>query len=68
MKAHIRIAVKDLQRHKNLKIELARVPFSHNRQFLVKMNGKPWPQDGRPVCLTRMVTTPRKSLVKSVQR
>ena len=44
MKAHLRISVKDFQRNKNLKIQLARVPFTHNRQFWVKMNGQPWPK------------------------
>jgi len=67
MKAHIRIAVKDLLRNKNLKIQLVRVPFARNRQFCVKMNGQPWPKDGRPVSLTRLLTALRKSLVKAVQ-
>ena len=49
MKAHLRISVKDFQRNKNLKIPLARVPFARHRQFCVKMNGQPWPKDGRPV-------------------
>ena len=65
MKAHIRISVKDVERNKNLKIHIARVPFGHNRQFCVKMNGQPWPKDGRPVSLTRLFTALRKSLVKS---
>jgi hypothetical protein len=66
MKAHIRISVKDYSRNKNLKIQLSRVPFTHNRQFWVKMNGQPWPTDGRPVSLTHLLTALRKSLVKSV--
>jgi hypothetical protein len=53
MKADLQISVKDFRRNKNLKIQLLRVPFSSNRQFWVKMNGVPWPSDGRPVCLTR---------------
>ena len=67
MKAHIRISVKDFQRNKNLKILLTRAPFTRNRQFSVKMNGQPWPKDGRPVSLTRLLTALRKSLVKSVR-
>ena len=67
MKMHLRISVKDLQRNRNLKIQLAQVPFTRNRQFWVKMNGQPWPKDGRPVSLTRLLTALRKSLVKSVQ-
>jgi hypothetical protein len=68
MKADLRISVKDYRRDKNLKIQLVRVPFSANRQFWVKMNGQPWPKDGRPVSLTRLLTALRKSLVKSVER
>jgi hypothetical protein len=68
MKADLRISVKDYRRDKNLKIQLVRVPFSGNRQFWVKMNGEPWPKDGRPVSLTRLLTALRKSLVKSVQQ
>ena len=66
MKAHLRISVKDYSRNKNLKIQLSRVPFTRNRQFWVKMSGQPWPKDGRPVSLTRLLTALRKSLVKSV--
>jgi hypothetical protein len=66
MKADLRISVKDYSRNKNLKIQLARVPFSSNRQFWVKMNGQPWPKDGQPVSLTRLLTALRKSLVKAV--
>jgi hypothetical protein len=29
------------------------------------MNGQPWPKDGRPVSLTRVMTALRKSLVKA---
>jgi hypothetical protein len=67
MKSNIRISVKDLLQNKNLKIQLFRVPFARNRQFCVKMNGQPWPKDGRPVSLTRLLTALRKSLVKSVE-
>jgi hypothetical protein len=66
MKADLRISVKDYHRNKNLKIQLARVPFSHNRQFWVKMNGQSWPNNGQPVSLTRLLTALRKSLVKSL--
>lgn len=67
MKADLRISVKDYSRNKNLKIQLVRVPFTHSRQFWVHMNGQPWPQDGRPVSLTRVMTALRKALVKSLQ-
>jgi hypothetical protein len=66
MKADLRISVKDYSRNKNLKIQLVRVPFSHNRQFWVKMNGERWPKDGRPVSITRLLTAVRKALVKSM--
>jgi hypothetical protein len=65
MKADLRISIKDFQRNKNLKIQLTRVPFASSRQFWVRMNGEPWPKDGRPVSLTRLLTAVRKSLVKS---
>ncbi|HTX22295.1 MAG TPA: hypothetical protein VMD27_10635 [Candidatus Aquilonibacter sp.] len=65
MKPDLRISVKDYRRDKNLKIQLARVSFSSNRHFWVRMNGQPWPKDGRPVSLTRLLTALRKSLVKS---
>jgi hypothetical protein len=67
MKADLRISVKDYRRDKNLKIQLVHVPFSSSRQFWVRMNGVPWPKDGRPVSLTRLLTALRKSLVKSFQ-
>ena len=66
MKADLRISVKDYYRDKNLKIQLARVPYARNRQFWVRMNGQPWPKDGRPVSLTRLLTALRKSLVRTV--
>jgi hypothetical protein len=65
MKACLRISVKDYARGKNLKITLARSPFT-NRQFVVRMDGQPWPADGRPVSLTRLLTAIRKSLVKAI--
>ena len=66
MKEDLRISVKDYSRNKNLKIQLRRVPFASSRQFWVRMNGEPWPKDGRPVSITRLLTALRKSLVKSV--
>jgi hypothetical protein len=64
MKADLRISVKDYRRNKNLKILLERAVFSH-RQFYVRMNGTPWPNDGRPVSLTKLFTGLRKALVKA---
>ena len=66
MKADLRISVKDYSRHKNLKIQLTRVPLAAARQFWVRMNGQPWPKSGQPVSLTRLLTALRKSLVKAV--
>jgi len=66
MKADLRISVKDYSRHKNLKIQLTRVPVTGSRQFWVRMNGLPWPKSGRPVSLTRVLTALRKSLVRTV--
>ena len=63
MKAHLRISIKDFKRDKNLKILLVR-PYATSRQFWVTMNGMPWPKDGRPVSLTKLLTTIRKTLVK----
>jgi hypothetical protein len=65
MKADLRISIKDFNRNKNLKIQLQRAIFSH-RQFFMRMNGTPWPKDGRPVSLTKLLTSIRKSLTKSV--
>jgi len=63
---NLRISIKDYRRNKNLKIQLAR-PYSTSRQFWVRMNGVPWPKDGRPVSITRLLLTAlRKSLVKSL--
>ena len=47
MKADLRISIKDHRRSKNLKIQLTQVPFAYARQFYVRMNGEPWPKDGR---------------------
>ena len=64
MKADLRISIKDYHRDKNLKILLQRAIFSP-RQFYVRMNGTPWPKDGRPVSLTKLLTSIRKALVKA---
>jgi len=64
MKADLRISVKDCHRNKNLKILLQRAAFSHC-QFYVRMNGSPWPKDGRPVSLTKLLASLRKALVKA---
>jgi hypothetical protein len=64
MKAALRISIKDYHRNKNLKILLFRPPFPC-RQFLVRMNGAPWPASGGPVSLTRLVTALRKSLARA---
>jgi hypothetical protein len=64
MKADMQISIEDYHRKKNLKILLFRPPFPC-RQFLVRMNGAPWPAHGGPVSLTRRVTALRKSLVKA---
>jgi hypothetical protein len=64
MKSDLRISVKDYRRNKNLKILLFRADFTH-RQFFVRMNGAPWPADGRPVSLTKLLTGIRKELVKA---
>ena len=68
MKYDLRMSVKDYRRGKNLKIQLAQLSFACSRQFLVKMNGSPWPSDGRPVSITRVLTALRKSIVKSMAR
>ncbi len=64
MKADLRISIKDYRRSKNLKILLERALSSH-RQFYVRMNESPWPKDGRPVSLTKLLTSIRKALVKA---
>ncbi len=65
MQADLRISIKDYKRNKNLKIQLHRAIYSH-RQFIVRMNGAPWPKDGRPVSLTKLLTSLRKTLVKAL--
>jgi hypothetical protein len=64
MKADSRVSIKDYHRKKNLNILWFRPPFPC-RQFLVRMNGAPWPAGGGPVSLTRLVTALRKSLVRA---
>ena len=64
MKADLRISIKDYHRKKSLKVLLFRLPYPC-RQFLVRMNGEPWPSDGGPVSLTRLVTALRKALVRA---
>jgi hypothetical protein len=64
MKADLRISIKDYRKNKNLKILLFRPPFPC-RQFLVRMNGAPWPAGGGKVSLTRLVTAWRKSLARA---
>jgi hypothetical protein len=66
MKADLRISLKDYHRGNSVKVLLQRVPFATSRQFRVTMNGKPWPKDGRPVSVTRIMTALRKSLVKAI--
>jgi hypothetical protein len=65
MKADLRISIKDYRRNGSLKILLLHTPFTA-RQFFVRMNGDPWPKDGRPVSLTRLLTALRKLLAKVV--
>jgi hypothetical protein len=64
MKADLRISIKDYHRNKNLKILLFRPPFP-GRQYLVRMNGAPWPKSGGPVSVTRLLTALRKALVQA---
>jgi hypothetical protein len=65
MKPDLRISIKDYRRGVSLKVLLLQAPFSP-RQFQVRMNGDPWPKDGRPVSITKLLTALRKSIVKSV--
>jgi hypothetical protein len=58
--------VKHDRRGKRLGIMRRRTPFP-TRPFSVRMNGQPWPEDGRPVSLTRLLTALRKSLVKTLR-
>jgi hypothetical protein len=64
-KADLRISIKDDRRNRSLKVTLVRVPFGQ-RQFLVRMDGKPWPASGRPVSVTRVMTALRKALAQAV--
>ena len=64
MKTDFQISVKDYRRNKNLKILLLCIAFTH-RQFHVRMNGAPWPKDGRPISISRLVAALRKSIVKA---
>jgi hypothetical protein len=63
MKTDFRISVKDYRRSKSLKVHLAQVNFSRCPQFFVRMNGRPWPADGRPVSITKVFTALRKAVV-----
>ncbi len=56
MKADLRISIKDYRRNKSLKVTLLRVPYAQ-RQFLVRMDGKP---DFR-MCDERSALTPDRS-------
>jgi hypothetical protein len=64
MKADLRISIKDYRRNKNLKILLFRPPYP-SRGYMVRMDGQPWPKDGRTACLTRLLAALRKSLVRA---
>ena len=64
MKAELLVSIKDYHRSKSLKILLFQPPLPC-RQFLVRMDGTPWPASGSPVSLTRLLTALRKSLVKA---
>ena len=67
MKPDLRISIKDYRRNKSLKVTLAQVPFGQ-RQFWVRMNGKPWPEAGRPVSVTRVMTALRKAVAGAVSQ
>jgi len=64
--ASLRISIKDYHRNKNLKVLLFRPPFP-SRGWMVRMNGKAWPERGGAVCMTRLLAALRKSLVRSGQ-
>jgi len=53
MKSGWRISVKDYRHSNTPKIQPAQVNVCSSRQFFVKMNGGPWPTNGRPVPITR---------------
>jgi hypothetical protein len=65
MKADLRISIKDYHRNKNLKILLFRPPFPDTD--FTDLHGGGWRGVG-PVCLTRLLTGLRKSLVRSGQQ
>ncbi len=64
MKADLRISIKDYRRNKNLKVLLLRPPFP-SWGFMVWMNGRRWPKGGPTVCITRVLTALRKTLVRA---
>jgi hypothetical protein len=64
MKADLRISIKEYRRNQNLKLLLFRTPFA-TRQYYGRMNHAPWPEDGRPVSLMRLLTGMRKALVRA---
>ncbi len=65
MKASVRVSVKEPHRDKNLEILLFRTAFAC-RAFFGRLNGQPWPKDGRPASLTRLLAALRKALAKSI--
>ena len=54
----------DYHGRQNLKNLLSRPRFP-GREFLVRLNGAPWPAGGGPLLLTRLVTALSKSLVRT---
>jgi hypothetical protein len=64
MTPDLRISIKDYRRKKTLKVLLFRAPFP-GRRFLVRMDGKPWPQGTTTASLTRVLTALRKALVRA---
>ena len=66
--ADFQISVKDFSRRETLTVHLMRREWS--RQFFVRMNGKKWPANGRPVSLSKVFAALRKAVVKraGVQR
>ena len=65
MTPDLRMSLKDYRRGKSLKVLLYKVPFGQ-RKYWVRMNGERWPKDARPVSVTKLFTSLRKSLVRSV--
>ena len=68
MKSDRRMSIKDYLRNKNLKFNSFGFLFYTPRQFWGRMNGCPWPKDGRPVAVTHLLNALRESLVKSFCR